>query len=96
MPRVIFHSTNERSHWIKDNISNPYLNNSMLLKNVNLNNSILLKSVSYCYLYCLLSNGICTPMKQNVNDVRKGPLYDCSEALQCTHFRYPTDDQFLI
>ena len=38
---VISHSTNERSHWIKDNISNP-----------NLDNSILLKSVSYCYFYC--------------------------------------------
>ena len=49
---VVFHSTNERSHWIKDNISNPNLNNSILLKNANLNNSILLKSVSYCYFYC--------------------------------------------
>ena len=60
---VIFHSTNARSHWIKDNISNPNLNNSILLKNANLNNStllknanlnnsILLKSVSYCYFYC--------------------------------------------
>ena len=39
--RVIFHSTNERSHWIKDNISSP-----------NLNNSILLKIVSFCYFYC--------------------------------------------
>ena len=39
--RVIFHSTNERSHWITDNISNPNRNNSMLLK-----------SVSYCYIYC--------------------------------------------
>ena len=28
---VIFHSTNERSHWIEDNISNPNLNNSILL-----------------------------------------------------------------
>ena len=55
---VIFHSTNERSHWIKGNINNPNLNNSILLNNANLNNSILLKSVSYCYLYCLLSNGI--------------------------------------
>ena len=41
--RVIFHSTNERSHWIKDNISNPNLKNSSSLKNANLNNSILLK-----------------------------------------------------
>ena len=49
---VIFHSTNKRSHWIKDNISNPNLNNSTSLKNSNLNNSILLKSVSYCYFYC--------------------------------------------
>ena len=46
--RVIFHSTNERSHWTKDNIFN--LNN--------LNNSILLKSVSYCYCYCSATNGI--------------------------------------
>ena len=61
--RVIFHSTNERSRWIKDNICNPNLNNgiflknanlnnSILLKNANLNNSILLKSVSYCCFYC--------------------------------------------
>ena len=55
---VIFHSTNQRSHWIKDNISNPNLNNSILLKNANLNNSILLKSVSYCYCYCSATNGI--------------------------------------
>ena len=40
---VIFYSTNERSHWIKDNIGNPNLDNSILLKNTNLNNSILLK-----------------------------------------------------
>ena len=33
---VIFHFTNERSHWIKDNISNPNLNNSILLKSVQL------------------------------------------------------------
>ena len=45
MLRVIFHPTNERSHWTKDNISNPNLN-SILLKNANLNNSILLKRVS--------------------------------------------------
>ena len=38
---------NKRSHWIKDNISNPNFNNSVLLKNANLNNNILLKSVSY-------------------------------------------------
>ena len=31
------HSTNERSHWIKDNTSNPNLNNNILLKNANLN-----------------------------------------------------------
>ena len=43
---VIFHFTNERSHWIKDNISNPILNNSILLKNANLNNSILLKNAN--------------------------------------------------
>ena len=44
---------------IKDNImTNPNLNNSILLKNANLKNSILLKSVSYCYLHCLLSSGI--------------------------------------
>ena len=41
---VIFHSSNERSHWIKDNISNANLNNSILLKNTNLNNSILLQN----------------------------------------------------
>ena len=29
--RVILHSTDERSHWIKDNMSNPNLNNSILL-----------------------------------------------------------------
>ena len=40
------------------NISNPNLNNSILLKNVNLNNSILLKGVSYCYCYCSTTNGI--------------------------------------
>ena len=55
---VIFHSTNERSHWIKDNTSSPNLNNSILLKNTNLNNSILLKSVSCCYCYCSATNGI--------------------------------------
>ena len=49
---VIFHSTNERSHWIKDNISNPNLNNSILLKNANLNNSLL--CIVYCVLYCVL------------------------------------------
>ena len=53
-----FHSTNKRSHWTKDNISNPNLNNSILLKNANLNNSILLRSVSYCYCYCSATNGI--------------------------------------
>ena len=47
---VIFRSTNERCHWIKDNISNPNLKNSMLLKNANLNNSIMLKSVSLLLL----------------------------------------------
>ena len=56
--RVIFHSTNERSHWIKDNISNPNLKNSSSLKNANLNNSILLKKVSYCYGYCSTTNRI--------------------------------------
>ena len=30
--------------WIKDNIRNPNLNNSILLKNANLNNSVLLKN----------------------------------------------------
>ena len=55
---VIFHSTNERSRWTKDIISNPNLNNSILLKNANLNKSILLKSVSYCYCYCSATNGI--------------------------------------
>ena len=49
--RVVFHSTNERSHGTKDNISNPNLNSSILLKNSNINNSILLKRVSYCYCY---------------------------------------------
>ena len=44
---AIFHSTNERSHWIKENISDS-----------NLNNSILLKSVSCCYCYCSATNGI--------------------------------------
>ena len=44
--RVIFHSTNERSHWTKDNISNPNLNDSILLKNANLNDSILLKNAN--------------------------------------------------
>ena len=58
MQWVIFHSTNERSHWTKHNISNPNLNNSILLKNSNLNNSILLKSVSYCYCYCSEANRI--------------------------------------
>ena len=56
--RVIFHSTNERSHWIKDIISYPNLNNSILLKNTNPNNSILLKSVSYCYCYFSATNGV--------------------------------------
>ena len=37
--RVIFHSTNERPHWIKDNISNPNPNNSILLKN---------STITYC------------------------------------------------
>ena len=55
---VIFHSTNERSHWTKDNISSPNLNSSILLKNANLNNSILLKNVSYFYCYCSATNGI--------------------------------------
>ena len=49
---VIFHYTNERSRWIKDNMTNPNLNNSIVLKSENLNNSILLKSASYCYCYC--------------------------------------------
>ena len=44
---VIFHSTNERSHWTKDNISKP-----------NLNNSILSKRASYCDCYCSAANGI--------------------------------------
>ena len=44
--RVIFHSTNERSHSIKDNTL------------ANLNNSILLKSVSFCYCYFSATNGI--------------------------------------
>ena len=30
-----FHCTYERSHWIKDNLSNPNLNNSIMLKNAN-------------------------------------------------------------
>ena len=49
---IIFHSTNKRSHWTKDNISNPNLNNSILLKNANLNNStgrlVLKKTVFFC------------------------------------------------
>ena len=45
-PGSSFNSTNERSHWIKDNISNPNLNNTILLKNANPNNRTLLKTVT--------------------------------------------------
>ena len=51
---VILYSTNERSHWIKDSISNP----TLLLKSTNLNKSIMLKSVSYCSCYCSMTNRI--------------------------------------
>ena len=47
---IIFYSTNESTHWVKDNISKPNLNNSILLKNANLDNSILQK----CQLLLLL------------------------------------------
>ena len=55
---VIFHSTNEGSHLIKDNISNPNLNNSTLLKNANLNNSILVKVSVIVTFIVEMTNGI--------------------------------------
>ena len=49
---------NERSHWIKDNISNPKRNNSILLNNANLNNSILLKVPVIVTFIVEMINGI--------------------------------------
>ena len=101
--RVIFHSTNERSHWIKDNISNPNLKNSSLLKNANLNNSILLKKVSYCYGYCSTTNRIfcsqsrallstddyCRICKCNTDSQGRGFLQK-TFSLQCNAIQYNT------
>ena len=101
--RVIFHSTNERSHWIKDNISNPNLKNSSSLKNANLNNSILLKKVSYCYGYCsttnrifcsqsralLSANDYCRICKCNMDSQGRGFLQK-TFSLQCNTIQYNT------
>ena len=58
--RVIFHSTNKRSHWIKDNISNSNLNNSILLRNTNLDNTVAYcKKVSVTVTFVVeMTNGI--------------------------------------
>ena len=55
---IIFYSTNESTHWVKDNISKPNLNNSILLKNANLDNSILQKCQFIVTFIVEMTNGI--------------------------------------